>query len=48
MILLYGCELSLHPMKDVKFKNFRLHFKIIKGWVCHIIHSLVLVIDKYR
>jgi hypothetical protein len=47
MSLLHVWEFSVRPLKDFKFKNFSFHF-YNKYRVHRVIHSLVLVIDKYQ
>jgi hypothetical protein len=47
-ILLYSGELSIHPLVDIKFKNFCFLLKILKTVFRCFVHFPVLFIDKYR
>jgi hypothetical protein len=45
-IPLYSWELSMHPLKNFKFYNFRVNFKLKNYRVHRVIHRPVLVIDS--
>jgi hypothetical protein len=48
-ILLYSWELSIHPLVDLKFLNFRFLFvKMLKMVFRRVVHFKVLFSEKYQ